>query len=1636
MKNWLKLAFIVGIATFLVVGGGGLVSATGGTNTTHDQGEEVRVLIQLAEIESFDSKEDLKQQTRESQKPVVDHLESLSGVTVERQFWISNSIIVTVDTDRMQPDELLSHPQIIDVEVDKRVEVPDPRPSYGTESIPDDPTTYGLEQTNAPDAWETFDTQGEGVTVGVIDGGINPDHISLELNGGDSTNNYKGAWHTYYYPNGSFTFGEAREGVGAPEPFDSDGHGTHVSGTIAGGNQTGTAIGVAPDVKLIHSVPLYDGVGYGFDIIGSMQWMAEQDPDIVSMSLGSDTPTTSELEEVKNLRALGITVISSSGNSGEGHIGFPSAYEPVISVGATDSYRNVPSFSSGGTYNLDEYNVTKDQSSWEDPQVNPYIVAPGDSVWSASYWDEDGLTRMTGTSMAAPHVSGIVALMQANNPSLTPAQIEYVLREGTTDAVGVPDGRNTRSGYGIANAYNSLALSNPGGFATVSSVDAPSGVEYGDTLVVTANVSNVNVLGDSATRTVTTSLNGTVIGSESVQIASGETQELTFEYQTTEADSGINEINISTGDVAYNRNVTIAGPAEFHPEINGSNISEPLVVGEVATFNATVTNVGDLRDTGNLSLYVNETLVVAGDSNIPALGPSNTTEVEFNYTPTEADLPQINITAVTDTQQTEYWADVAEPASFDPTINTSATGPFVVNETATINVDVENVGGISGPGNLDLYINETLVKTGAGNIPETGVGEQATVALEYNVTDTDYPELNVTVKTETGESTQIVEVQRPAKSAVSITSVNTPVESDQITVDFLVENTGDLLLEQNVTTAIGGFGTNNTSVVLDGGNSTTLSVGFPTTVGDYGAYTAEVSTPNSTDTQSVTVLRQATFDIEVASITSPVSAGDPITATINVENIGNVSGTQPVTFSRNRSEAPLDSNETTLDADASTQLIFNYDTGLDDIGENTFVFASNQTSANGVVVVEDPNPAEITAVEAQHDLAGEVVTVNGTVTAGSLPVDSVSFALEANFTSYSNKSAVEADVSSGGDFSTDIPVDHLVGDGRYTPVAMAVDNASQEASQSGSPITIDTTPPEIRLDTENLASGSGTLLIEGSEAFKITDVTIEADDDSDRSPGTQAIPNGLQAKGDTASVGFDSSPSATPGVSIFNITVRAVDAKGSSVSENLTASVESYDLIGGRGTVSPSANSQIDVIANETEVGATATREAIVSSSRTSPAGTALQPNQIGGGFINVNDIGLTDTELENASIQIPLSELDREVVKKFGTDELVIMKSEDGSSDYYEIETEYNSTANALVATVDGFSQFAAGGVDTAAPEVDSVSVTPGTEIKSDSGPVDVVFEYSDQQSGINVSETDVVADVDSSRYTTTTTSRKSEIKVTGLSGGESIKIELTVTDNAGNTATETVTVNVDDGSDSNNTGGGSSGGSSSSSSSGGGGGGGGGSGTGVKSARPTPIPEGVNTFVRAQGELDAADGYSFTRPGSFIEDPVIETVIFDNPNATGILEVRDYSAIPSRAGKPPGELVSANEIMVPYGLRDETATLRFNLKKVVKPQRDLSELDRETLTIWQEVDGEWEALETEVIEDTDEAFVLEASTNHFSHMAVTLYKEPGRNEGQPTKDETTDSTDDETPGFTSLITLAALVLTALLAARIERLT
>ena len=1517
MKRILAVLSVL-IVILFTVGGMGIVTADGGGNETGTP-EETRVIVQLAEIESFDSKEDLKQQTRDRQEPVLDHLETVDGVTVQDRLWITNTILVTVDTDRVSLDQLRQIPDVESVELDEKVSGGDPIPTVSSQSTPDAETTYGLDQINAPETWERFDTRGDGVTIGVIDGGVTPDHVAIELNGGNSANNYEGGWHTLYYPNGSFTSLGEREGVSAPAPFDSSGHGTHVSGTVVGGNQTGTAIGVAPDAKLIHSTALYNGDGYAFNVRRSLQWMAEEEPDIVSMSLGLDSPISTHIEAIDTLRSLGITVVSSSGNSGNGHIGFPAGYETAIAVGATDSSGQIPYFSSGGTYQLSEYEKTAAKvGEWDDTQLTPYVVAPGDGVYSADYQNPNSLTLKSGTSMAAPHVSGIISLMLSNNPNLTPAQVQEVLRRGAIDAVGVPDGRNTRSGYGVANAYTSLALSNPDGFVGVESVNTNDTVEYGDTIVTKANVTNVNIVGDAASRTVTYSVNGTQIGSENVNLGSEEYKELIFEYQTSEADTGVNEVVIETGDVTRTVNVTVAGPAEFEPTLNTSDVAGPFVIGEIAEFNVSVENVGDIADTGNLSLYINDSLVVSGNSNIPSLAPGESTDIEFDYTPIEADQPQINVTAATDTRQSEQWVEVAKPAAFEPTVNTVATSDFIAGDNATVSVDVLNTDGVAGTGDLDLYINETRIVDGSSNIPETDAGATSTVNFTYKVTDDDYPVLNVTASTPSAQNETMIDVLRPAESVTKITSVNTSV-----------------------------------------------------------------------------------------------SAGETIVAEIDVENIGDVSDTQTVSFS-DETSGVLESEDVTLAAGDNSTLTFERETGINDIGDVKLTAATDYTSVSKTVTVNDPNPATITAVEAEQDTANDVVVVNGTVEPGSLPVDSVLLGVEATFTSYSTEKAVNGDVSDGGEFSTQIPTSDLVGDGNYTAIAMAVDNVSYEVTASGSEVAVDTTPPKVQLDTDSLSTGNGDLLIEANEAFEITDVVIEADDQTDRSPSASAVPDGLNAKENTVRITFDSSQSATAGISIFNVTVDAKDGNNNTVTETLNATIDNYQIINGEGTVNPGTTSQIDVLGNTTQIGSTTSRDATVSSSRTSPIGTELAANQFSGGFVNVNDIGLSDSELENATITIPVSELNQNTISGFDKNELVILKSEDGSSDYREINTEYNATSNELVAVVDGFSQFGAGGVDTTAPTVDTIDVSPSTSVEANEGPVNISFEYTDQHSSINVSETSISADVSNSRYTTSITAGKGTFNVSGLSAGETIVVTLTVADTAGNSKEQEVTIEVA----SNNNGGGSGG-----SASGGGGGGGGGGGSGVPSARPTPIPDDVHTIVRAKGKINGGEEVSVSEPGDFVTNPVIETVIFNEPGLAGVIEVRDYSDVPSRAGRPPGDIISANEVMVPYSLRDKQATLRFNLMKLENPGFDLDELDRDTLTVWYEEDGEWSALETTVVEDTEDSFVVEAETDGFSHFAVTnALAEEGEIVEETETSQEEEETNDDTPGFGFVAAIIAL--------------
>ncbi|MFE9750566.1 S8 family serine peptidase [Saccharothrix saharensis] len=256
-------------------------------------------------------------------------------------------------------------------------------------------------QIGAPQAWQAGHT-GTGAKVAVLDTGVDATHPDLA---------------------GAVV--ESRNFSDSPDTDDRVGHGTHVAATITG---AGKFQGVAPDSAVLNGKVLGDhGGGYESDIIAGMEWAVAAGADVVNMSLGSSMRTdgTDPMSLAVNqlTSAGGALFVVSAGNSGpsEQTIGSPAAADLALTVGAVDRSDGLAEFSSRGP-------------RWDDDAIKPDITAPGVDIVAAKAKNgrigtpvDDGHVALSGTSMSAPHVAGAAAIVAAQHPDWTPAQIKAVL---------------------------------------------------------------------------------------------------------------------------------------------------------------------------------------------------------------------------------------------------------------------------------------------------------------------------------------------------------------------------------------------------------------------------------------------------------------------------------------------------------------------------------------------------------------------------------------------------------------------------------------------------------------------------------------------------------------------------------------------------------------------------------------------------------------------------------------------------------------------------------------------------------------------------------------------------------------------------------------------------------------------------------------------------------------------------------------------------------------------------------------------------------------------------------------------------------------------------------------------------------
>ncbi|MBW4594824.1 MAG: S8 family peptidase [Brasilonema angustatum HA4187-MV1] len=293
---------------------------------------------------------------------------------------------------------------------------------------------WGADLVKAPEAWAKGYT-GKGVVVAVLDTGVDFNHDDLkdniwtnpkEIAGNGKDDDGDGLVDDVH----GWNFVDNNNDVS-----DKFGHGTHVSGTIAGEKNDFGVTGIAYDAKIMPVKVLGDdGSGSYTSISNGIHYAVDHGANVINLSLGGGSSDSTLEKAIEYASTKGVIVVMAAGNDGGLQPGYPARYadKSGIAVGAVDKNNQMADFSNKAGVNPLTY-VTA-------PGVNVYSTIPGNKY--ASY---------SGTSMAAPHVAGVVALMLSANHNLTDAQVRQIVAETAVHDTQMPN-------FGLSNfATNSSA---------------------------------------------------------------------------------------------------------------------------------------------------------------------------------------------------------------------------------------------------------------------------------------------------------------------------------------------------------------------------------------------------------------------------------------------------------------------------------------------------------------------------------------------------------------------------------------------------------------------------------------------------------------------------------------------------------------------------------------------------------------------------------------------------------------------------------------------------------------------------------------------------------------------------------------------------------------------------------------------------------------------------------------------------------------------------------------------------------------------------------------------------------------------------------------------------------------------------
>jgi subtilisin family serine protease len=627
-------------------------------------------------------------------------------VSAVSPLWIFNGIAVTA-TPRVVR-ELAARPEVREVRPDVAVQAP-PAPALAATAAPAEPN---LALVNAPALWD-LGYRGQGTVVANLDTGVDATHPNL-------AGRWRGGTNSWFDPNGQHP----------TVPTDVNGHGTATMGVMVGGDAGGTSVGMAPDARWIAAKIFNDrGVATSTGIHRAMQWLLDPDgnpatadaPDVVvnSWTMSTAGCATDFQLDLTNLRAAGILPVFAAGN-----------YGPT--TGTVLSPANNPqAFAVGSTDNADAIDPSSSRGPSACGGIAPQLTAPGVGVHTTDLY---GLyTDVSGTSLAAPHAAGALALLLSAVPDLPADRQAAALESGAVDLGAA--GPDNDYGYGrldVLAAYRWLR--NTPDF-TVAATPSAATTTAGGTVAYPVNVTGVGgFTGDVALSAVAPA---GISASLDPAVVVGGTGTSTMTVTTTPTIApGTYPITVTGASGSISRTatatLTVSAPPDF--AVGASPSSRGVVAGAVAGYTVAVSALNGFTGTVSLSLSGLPAAVGTASFAPASVGGAGTSQLTVTTAPTApAGSYPLTVTGTSGATSRSSTVTLVVTAR-DFAVGVSPASVTVIRrQTATYTVSVTSSTGL--PGAVALTVSG-LPAGASATLSATTLGAPGTATLTVRTTST------------------------------------------------------------------------------------------------------------------------------------------------------------------------------------------------------------------------------------------------------------------------------------------------------------------------------------------------------------------------------------------------------------------------------------------------------------------------------------------------------------------------------------------------------------------------------------------------------------------------------------------------------------------------------------------------------------------------------------------------------------------------------------------------------------------------------------------------------------------------------------------------------------------------------------